>query len=92
MKTYNELIADSSNYVKKATPEDFREGANDNNGKTRVYEHIAMGEKRTQVIKDVMSGQISRADFVLLQKKMRGSSGFLKYLFSPSDYYKVIAN
>lgn len=92
MKTYNELIADSSNYVKKATPEDFREGASDNNGKTRVYEHVAMGEKREQLMRDVMSGQISRADFVLLQKKMRGGSGFLKYIFSQSDYHKVIAN
>ena len=90
MKTYNELIGDSANYVKKATPDDFREGASDINGKTKVYEHIVMGEKREQLLKDVMAGQISRADFALLQKKMRGSSGFLKYLFSPSDYHKVV--
>ena len=91
MKTYLEITADKDNYVTFANPDDFTVGVVDNDGKPKVYEHTEMGRKREALMKDVLSGQVSKSDFLLLQKKMRGQSGFLKYLFSPSQYRKAIS-
>ena len=89
MKTYQQIVDDDSNYVKIAVTADFEEGSSDQDGNPRTYKHIEMGKKRGLLLLDVRHGDISKEDFIKLQKKMRGKTGFLKYLFSATDYHKL---
>jgi len=61
-------------------------------GYTRIntYHHLENKEKRTQLMKDVMSGKVSKEEFYKIQKKMRGRSGFLKLFYTENEYQKAI--
>ncbi|MBK9580234.1 MAG: hypothetical protein IPO40_24480 [Fibrobacteres bacterium] len=73
-------------------PEDFEEYYRWR-GSKRIYfyRHIENGKKREQLIADVISGEVSKSEFAKLQEKMRGRSGYLKYIFSETEYKKAIA-
>jgi len=67
--------------------EDFKFVPSNSDG--NIYENIEAGEKRKQLLIDVMSGKISREFFSNEQKKMRRGK-YLKVLYSESEYREAI--